>query len=787
MYDEEDYPNEAEQFTNVGTRVASTGAAAFTRAQPGTVDGLLLPRSVAPTQSHSRASVPPPLNVPRVGQTSSSPMILEPSDGVGLALVRHQSPASLSAAPASLTVSPLPVIALSDHIGFVCTEPPPTPTLDHEVDSIRDYSVVVSHATILLAGDEICERWIQWPSTYPQEHILKSAYSLFGFPPNQNGTLPVSVPGDDIDQRERGFIEKTLFVYYRFVHEALIDPDCTKSTLGQKFVRVLETINNMAALIKLNQRTKLVTNDHFHLGTSSAVHTWSNALSAVPGDREETSFQKLLLFLLKRVYTLNLRKYNDKLYQQTVVDVPGVLPYRTHAWKVFSEIEDFVYSAVTKEKDYDMWLNLTSAHTNVSAASNYLKLCRDFELPRLVPDRHVFSFRNGVYDADQNIVYAYDDPHSQLPPSLVAAKFFNIDFPIDLVDHLLVNWRDIPTTKLDQILDHQKIPDQTYVVTKRVRTVDAAGKEHVEDVPVVDAPLLSVKHWYYVFIGRMIYEIGEYDEWQVLLFIKGVAGSGKSTLGKIVSYLYDANDVGVLSNNIEHKFGLAALVDKLIYVCYEVKHDFGLDQGEFQCMVSGEQMAIPKKFETATSVAWKTHGMFMGNEIASWCDNSGSMSRRIILGLFNEIVTDGNPKLFAELQAEMGHILLKCNRAYREAAAAFGSLDVWNVLPPYFAENRRKLRAETHALAFFLENCTDLHWDKKAYMSMDDIKLMMNVYLIADGSFKSQKRGFTSDFYQWVFDAYKIKVETDTRNYKGEVRTTNFITGVCDKNNQHFI
>lgn len=682
-----------------------------------------------------------------------------------------------------LDVSPL----VGGSVGFVCTSPPPTPTLDHEADSIRDYSVVVSHQTILTAGDEICKRWIQWPSTFPQEHILKSAYSLFGYPPDQNGNLVVSVPNDDIDQRERGFIEKTLFVYYRFVHEALIDPDCSKSTLGQKFVRVLETINNMAALIKINQRTKLVTNDHFHLGTSSAVHTWSNALSAVPGDREETSFQKLLLFLLKRVYTLNLRKYNDKLYQQTVVDAPGVLPYRTHAWKVFSEIEDFVYGSVTKERDYDMWLNLTSAHTNVSAASNYLKLCRDFELPRLVPDRHVFAFRNCVYDADQNMVYAYNDPGSQIPPSLVAAKFFNIDFPIDHVDHLLVDWRNIPTNKLDQILDHQKIPNQTHVVTKRVRTVDASGIQHIEDVPVEDAPLLSVKHWYYVFIGRMIYEIGEYDEWQVLLFIKGVAGSGKSTLGKIVSYLYDANDVGVLSNNIEHKFGLAALVDKLIYVCYEVKHDFGLDQGEFQCMVSGEQMAIPKKFETATSVAWKTHGMFMGNEIASWCDNSGSMSRRIILGLFNEIVTEGNPKLFAELQAEMGHILLKCNRAYREAAGAFGTLDVWNVLPPYFAENRRKLRAETHALAFFLENCTDLHWDKKAYMSMDDIKLMMNVYLIADGSFKSQKRGFTSDFYQWVFDAYKIRVETDTRNYKGEVRSTNFITGVCDKNNQHFV
>lgn len=698
---------------------------------------------------------------------------------------RPPAPAPLAAicAPDAAENGGEPIV----EIDTLALTPPPTPILDHEVDVIRDFTTVVSHETLLAVADEISQRWIVWPYQFTLDSLVPCAYKLYGLVFNLNDA-PVVVLDADVDARERDHISKVLFVYFRFVHEALIDPAAPAAQIGLKFARVLENINNMAALIKLHQRSMLVTNLACNIGTASAVQGWANAIthSAEGAEREETSFQKLLLFLLKRVYALNLRKYNDKLYTQTVVNVPGLPPYRTHAWHVYSEIEDFVYSAVPKETNYDMWLNLTSAHTNVSAATNYLKLCRDFELPKLEPDRHVFSFRNCVYNAETNTVYAYDDPNAGIPPSLVAAKFFNLDFPIPLVD-VGLDWREIVTAKLDQILDHQKVPDIPYRPRRKVYSTDADGNRVCEQVEDETAPFMSVKNWYYVFIGRMIYEIGEYDEWQVLLFIKGVAGSGKSTLGKIVSNLYDANDVGVLSNNIENKFGLAALVDKLIYICYEVKHDFGLDQGEFQCMVSGEQMAIPKKFETATSVAWKTHGMFMGNEVAAWCDNSGSMSRRIVLGLFNEIVTDGNPKLFMELQEEMAHIILKSNRAYREAAESFGMLDIWNVLPPYFSENRRKLRAETHALAFFLENCTDLHWDPKAYMTMDDLKLMMNVYLIADGSFKTQRKGFTSDFYQWVFEAYKISVEGDARDYKGEVRTTNFINGVCDKNNKHFL
>jgi len=665
--------------------------------------------------------------------------------------------------------------------------PPRTPLWDQHIDAIRDFSMEVEPDVLASVADEIHARWVRWPANFAQTRVIPCAYGLYGLAFSETHDAP-SVSREQVDTIERDTVSKVLFVYYRLVREAMIDPAQPNSIFGVKFVRALETVNNMAALVNLHQRSRLVTDSNFSLGvSSSAVQNWAATLSAVHGDREESSFQKLLLFLLKKIYALNLRKYNDRLYKQVVLNVPGQPPYHTHAWELHAEFEDFVYGTVCKESDYDMWLNLTSAHSNVTGAVNYLKLCRDYELPQLKPDRHVFSFINGVYDADTNKFYAYADPAAAIAPTVVACKFFNIEFPQEWMASSVSRWRDIPTPKLDQILDHQRVPDDEHIVTRRVWYATEDGGRVLEEVVDDVAPRLSVKNWFYVFIGRMIYEIGEYDEWQVLLFIKGVAGSGKSTLGKIVSYLYEANDVGVLSNNIENKFGLAALVDKLIYVCYEVKHDFGLDQGEFQCMVSGEQMAIPKKFETAKSVAWKTHGMFMGNEVASWCDNSGSMSRRIVLGLFNEIVTDGNPKLFAELQAEMAFIILKANCAYRDAANAFGMLDIWNVLPPYFSDNRRKLRAETHALAFFLENCTDLVFDARAYMSMDDLKLMMNVFLIADGSFKSQRKGFTSDFYQWVFDAYRIRVDMDARDYKGDVRTTNFLTGVCDANNRHFL
>jgi hypothetical protein len=253
------------------------------------------------------------------------------------------------------------------------------------------------------------------------------------------------------------------------------------------------------------------------------------------------------------------------------------------------------------------------------------------------------------------------------------------------------DFRDIPTPALSGILAHQKLSTEPATPSKYINS------------NLGDAAKFSVTDWIYVFMGRMIYEIGEHDTWQAIMFLKGKAGTGKSTLGKVLSFLYNPLDVGVLSNNIEAKFGLSGLVDKLIYICFEVKRDFKLDQGEMQSMITGEPIGIATKQKDPRSVIWKIHGMLMGNEFPAWTNNSGSIGRRIITVLFDEVVTEGDPRLFDKLQAEMGNIIVKINRAYRECASLYGGDDIWNLLPPYFWEMREKqLEVSTNPINAFL-------------------------------------------------------------------------------------
>ena len=634
-------------------------------------------------------------------------------------------------------------------------EAPGTPFFQINLEIITDHSQQMDKELGLQIGDELYQRWIHYPSTFSASKMLDCAFSLYGF--TYNDILNEEI----LLKRETDFTDGVMQLYYRFVHEKWVDPTSAESVGGQRFVRILEMISTTAAQIRLYSRTLNLINPGVSVA-SATLQKWR--LTAGEGEKEPTPYQHLLVFLLNSIYGQNLRKYNGRLYKQVIILSEGQSQYRTHAWQMSSEIQDFIYTTIDRYTNYDMWLNLTASHNNITSAINYLKNCRDFEIPTLDPNRHVFSFKNCVYDATYNRVYKYGDDENPIPLMLVSSKYFDIEFPVDMAD-VNVDFRDIPTPKLDHILNHQKISTDLH------------------DIPGYTS--LSVRDWFYVFIGRMIYEIGEFDDWQCLMFIKGIAGSGKSTIGKIISYMYDAGDVGVLSNNTEKKFGLSALVDKKIYICYEVKNDFTLDQGEFQSMVSGEQMSIPVKFSTASSVWWKSHGIFMGNEIANWVDNSGSMSRRIILGVFNQRVVDSNPGLFAELQGEMGAIILKCNRAYRQAARQFGKMDIWKALPPYFIVNRRKFRSETHALASFLENGKTIKIGPEAAeycVTLDELSNLMRMYIQNEpsGVFKRGTKQFNEDFYLWVLEDYGLKLKMETRLYKGELRFEKYVDGIMD-------
>lgn len=571
--------------------------------------------------------------------------------------------------------------------------PPPTPVFDSEMGDLMDMSVDISMARCQLMADELYNRWYLYMQGFGTMGFM-AAYKLFGLDPDQP-----TCNAETLNQRGTRYRELCIALYERMVLMGAIDQHNEADEVGKRLTMSLHVIGRAVEMMVARCNLADTSTANFNAANSSSMNMFKVRIGVtIAGDETAVaalnSFQRLILTVLAKAFRMNLRKHQGFMFEQVLTEDPLTgATYRTHAWKEHMSISDFVFKCCNKHTDWAMWNDLTAGRGNKDFAVEYINNSpSDFELRGLNSDRHMFSFNNGLYDAREDQMYAYGSTTKPIPETFVASKFFDVPMPMDFDDvgDEPIDFRDIPTPHLDGILQFQGFSEEPWVPLKH------RNKEGY--------PGYSVTDWIYVFMGRMIYEVGEKDTWQALMFLKGKAGTGKSTLGKIMSYMYDEVDVGVLSNNIERKFGLSGLVDKLFYICYEVKKDFGLDQGEMQSMISGEPIGIATKNKDPRSVTWKTHGVFMGNEFPTWTNNSGSVGRRILTVLFNTMVTsNSDPRLYQKLQAEMGNIIVKINRAYRECAYVYGADDVWSVLPPYFEEMReRELEAYTSPLSAYL-------------------------------------------------------------------------------------
>ena len=264
-------------------------------------------------------------------------------------------------------------------------------------------------------------------------------------------------------------------------------------------------------------------------------------------DETVSPYQRLLMYLLDVAMERSYRKQGDHIFEPIIVD-----GHNTHAWRQVCDIATFVYKeAGQKELELDMWLAFTSG-SNGKQVIEYMTKCDDFQFRTLRKSRNVFAFKNGVYLAAEDRFYEFATATEPLSDNIVAAKYF----PLVFDEYAGMPWQEIPTNHFQSILDFQGFsPD--------------------------------VSKWLHILIGRLIYALNDQDGWQVVPFMKGAASSGtsfffipspsptatanahftppmpsamyvgKSTIVlKIAKQLYDAIDVGVLSNNVEKKVSL---------------------------------------------------------------------------------------------------------------------------------------------------------------------------------------------------------------------------------------
>jgi hypothetical protein len=560
------------------------------------------------------------------------------------------------------------------------------------------------------------------------------------FPDAEEGTIP-EFDMELLKEKNKACIQVFISLRHRLgelglLDKSSIDINGNEMSNDLRLSQIMEEFNGAyETLYYYKQRQRRLDNPYEVAQIDANISRMSTMYMF---EESRTSYQDLLLYLFDKLFTMRLKRYKGNCCRQILTEEG----FKTRAYEPVMEIQEFVYSVTQKEDKFDMWCKMTSKSGSVKEAVKHLTDCVDLQFPELKKNRHTWSFNNGIFQSkvptdDPNVwtckflPYGCEE-YNELDPTTVSAKYFDKKFnPYSELD----DWYHIPTPHMQKVIDYQGFNEE-------------------------------VSRWMYIFIGRLLYDVGELDCWQVIPFFKGIAGSGKSTLiCKVVKKFYDADDVRVLSNNSEKKFGLWSIYDGFIFISPEIKGDICLEQAEFQSIVSGEDLSIARKNEKAICIQWKTPGILGGNEMPGWKDNSGSIIRRLVTFQFLRKVKDADPTLDIKLDEEIPAILCKCVRAYLDASAKYADVDIWNVIPDYFKTIQKQISMVTNPLHHFLgsEKCL---FGKEMFVPQNIFVRSFNNHCIENnlGRYK-----FHPDFYAGPFGGRDIEVRMDTVTWNGKL------------------
>ena len=563
---------------------------------------------------------------------------------------------------------------------------------------------------------------------------------------------------------------------YHFVRLGIMDLEDGSDDLGGAafrghFIKTHEALQRLYDCLMTNLLTRKCLDPQWAADCPSQLDPYN----VVPFDLTKLSTaQAFIFFVLDQLQKRGLRRYRGACFEE--IESPPLLidggpkRFKTHAWKRLCDINEFVLSCAPKETHFTMWQNMLTGDTK-SKTIHHLEHGYETQFPDLDPDRHWHAFPNGLYNTNYKTFFKWG--HKRIHAGITACKYHEEMFPEEILG---LPWQDVPTPYFHKILDTQL----AHVVHIEA---DASGVPlRNADGEIVSTPEgTRVIEWVYVLIGRLLYEVNEKDCWQVLPFLIGRAGTGKSLILSVASSFFEDADVAVVSNDQQKGFGLETVHDKLMWLVKEVKHDFAIDQAQFQSMITGEEMSITRKNKTALQVVWRSPGILAGNELANWSDNSGSISRRLILFYFNKRVHNSDPHLAARLKQELPSLIHKCCVAYASAVIKYGKSDLWGrdseraaattgsktILPSYFHVNKTSLKQQTHLMENYLCNRDQLHVPGAAsgrgmpYES--DYEGRPSFKTLANAFFKKQdvKGGFPwakEDRYRCTFDDFGLEV-----------------------------
>jgi hypothetical protein len=259
-------------------------------------------------------------------------------------------------------------------------------------------------------------------------------------------------------------------------------------------------------------------------------------------EKSKNNAQKLLLFLYEELGRLKYRRMHGCCYAQ-IYNKSG---QATFAWKKVKTVEEFVYSYgdpnCAAYEFYSFGCGIPEM------AIRRLLVDKSEYFPELKKNRYLFAYENGLADMFQFQFIPYD--HCVIDNRVaVACRYIPTPFDPDWFD--VRNLASIPTPEFNSVLEYQGLTDEVITIVK-------------------------------MFMGRCLYNLRTFDNWQAALYLVGLAGTGKSVVVETVGAFYEEDDVASFSNNIEKQFGLEKFLNKFVFVAPEIKSDMQLDPAQLQ-------------------------------------------------------------------------------------------------------------------------------------------------------------------------------------------------------------
>jgi hypothetical protein len=349
---------------------------------------------------------------------------------------------------------------------------------------------------------------------------------------------------------------------------------------------------------------------------------------------------------------------------------------------------------------------------------NLLSSLPDLRFPMLEKNMSLFAFNNGIINFETMEFYAYDTCKLATGVKTRSLTKTIEDLPAGSVCcHYIDSMVDIslwPNKEQKQAARQEECRNNGIPISRRF---PYEAKRLVEEIKKLSINAIFQAQKYQdddIFyccatLGRALSHLN--DNKQVAPYYRGVAGTGKSTLLKLLMMMRDKEDVGLLMEDGRKTFGDMHLYDKELNVALDIGKNPTFSKTRLNNYISKEDITVDILYSRSVQSACKANWIFASNNQIPWTDVSGGLARRFIIWVFDQLILSTDSTLFDRCVGELAKLFVLWGLCYRLFRKIIGTKSVWDkddegnrFLPERVYKARQSYLASCSSLSLFLED-----------------------------------------------------------------------------------